>query len=435
MSGTLIEAGLGQAREALAGLATLPLYGLTDAQVLALQDQAAAGMRQCEALLVALAGEGAARGVGKRETAARSAKDVLVRRLRLSPGHATKLLETAQALKEDQFAPTAQAFAQGTIGAEHARRITVAVKKLPKDVTAETRGLVQEKLLGVAEEYDPDKVARFGKDVLHRIDPDLADRVLEKKLEAEERDAARERTLWFKDTHEGLVHFGGRLDAASARAIRTALEPLIKPTAGEKNGSETGQNGERRTYGQRQADALVELVRRSMQAGTLPKHGGEPTQLVLTMRLDDLLKGLGAAFLPTGEALSATQARKLACDAAIIPAVLGSNGVPLDVGRAKRHFEGKLRKALDLRDGGCAFPGCDIPAAWCDAHHIHHWWDGGTTSLNNGVLLCRHHHHSTIHHDGWTVRMAGDGRPEFLPPPWIDPERQPRRNRLHHHAV
>jgi hypothetical protein len=153
------------------------------------------------------------------------------------------------------------------------------------------------------------------------------------------------------------------------------------------------------------------------------------------MRLNDLLKGLGAAFLPTGEAISATQARLLACDAAIIPAVLSSNGVPLDVGRAKRHFEGKLRKALDLRDGGCAFPGCDIPAAWCDAHHIRHWWDGGKTSLDNGVLLCRHHHHSTIHHDGWTVRMAGDGRPEFLPPPWIDPLQEPRRNRLHHHAV
>jgi hypothetical protein len=177
---------------------------------------------------------------------------------------------------------------------------------------------------------------------------------------------------------------------------------LIKPTAGEKDGSETGENGQRRTYAQRQADALVELVRRTMQAGTLPKHGGEPTQLVLTMRLDDLLKGLGAAFLPTGEAISATQARKLACDAAIIPAVLSSNGVPLDVGRAKRHFEGKLRKALDLRDGGCAFPGCDIPAAWCDAHHIRHWWNGGKTSLDNGVLLCRHHHHSTIHHPGST---------------------------------
>jgi hypothetical protein len=264
-------------------------------------------------------------------------------------------------------------------------------------------------------------VARFGKKALHVVDPDAADRADHKKLEAQERDAARERTLWFKDTHEGLVHFGGRLDTASARLLRTALEPLIKPTAGEKDGSETGENRERRTYAQRQADALVELIRRPLQAGTLPKHGGEPTQLVLTMRLDDLLKGLGAAFLPTGEAISATQARKLACDAAIIPAVLGTNGVPLDIGRAKRHFDGKLRKALDLRDGGCAFPGCDIPAAWCDAHHIHHWWNGGKTSLDNGVLLCRHHHHSTIHHDGWTVRMTGDGRPEFLPPPWIDP--------------
>ncbi|GAB3433844.1 HNH endonuclease signature motif containing protein [Flindersiella endophytica] len=246
-------------------------------------------------------------------------------------------------------------------------------------------------VMQAAAEFSPDKVALFGKDVLRRIDPDADDRRLERQLERQEKEAARERVLWFKDTHDGIVHFGGRLDAASARAVRTALEPLAKPTAEEKNGSEVG---ERRSFGQRMADALVELAHRSMQSGTLPKHGGEPTQLMLTMRLDDLMKGLRAAFLPTGETITAAKARILACDAGTIPAILNTHSIPLDVGRAKRCFEGKLRKALDLRDAGCAFPACDIPAAWCDAHHIKPWWTGGITSLDKQIPRewCRHSH-------------------------------------------
>ncbi|WP_160312719.1 HNH endonuclease signature motif containing protein [Jiangella alkaliphila] len=86
--------------------------------------------------------------------------------------------------------------------------------------------------------------------------------------------------------------------------------------------------------------------------------------------------------------------------------------------------------ALVARDKGCAFPGCSRPAAWTQAHHVKHWADGGATDLNNLVLLCGHHHRS-VHHRGWTVRVGADGQPEFLPPPWIDPGRQPRRNTYH----
>ena len=122
--------------------------------------------------------------------------------------------------------------------------------------------------------------------------------------------------------------------------------------------------------------------------------------------------------------------RRLACDAAILPAVLGSTGQTLDVGRQRRLITGPLRRALVLRDRGCAFPGCDRPPRWCDAHHIHHWADGGTTSLTNAVLLCGHHHRH-LHHSDWTVRLGGDGHPEFIPPAWLDPDQLPRRNHYH----
>ena len=131
-------------------------------------------------------------------------------------------------------------------------------------------------------------------------------------------------------------------------------------------------------------------------------------------------------LLDNGERLSPETVRRLACDAHIIPAVLDSHGQPLDLGRSRRLFTGPLRRAITLRDGGCAFPDCDRPPKWCDTHHIVSWLNDGPTSLTNGVLLCRRHH-TLIHKEQWQIRIGTDGHPEFLPPPELDPTRHPRR--------
>jgi hypothetical protein len=104
--------------------------------------------------------------------------------------------------------------------------------------------------------------------------------------------------------------------------------------------------------------------------------------------------------------------------------VLGSASQPLDIGRASRLIPASIRRALIARDGGCAFPGCDRPPGWCDAHHRIHWADGGDTAVCNLVLLCGHHHDS-CHAGGWTINFI-DGRPWFIPPAWIDSTQQPR---------
>jgi hypothetical protein len=141
--------------------------------------------------------------------------------------------------------------------------------------------------------------------------------------------------------------------------------------------------------------------------------------------------GVGVGVLDDAGLLTPASVRRLACDAAILPAVLGSHGQILDFGRQRRTFTGPLRRALVLRDGGCAFPGCDRPARWCDSHHIQHWTDGGPTRLDNAVLLCGHHHR-VIHQARWLVRVnPRDGRPEFVPPADLDPNQLPRRNTYH----
>jgi len=178
------------------------------------------------------------------------------------------------------------------------------------------------------------------------------------------------------------------------------------------------------------ADALVELADRALRGGDLPTQGGEKPTLVLTLDYTKLAAEVGTGTLDTGDHLPASTVRRLACDAKIIPAVLGGPSQPLDLGRAQRTVTTALRRALVLRDKGCTFPGCDLPPGWCDAHHLRHWANGGPTDLNNTVLLCPRHHH-TAHHQNWTIRIAADGLPEFTPPPWIDPEQHPRRHHRH----
>jgi len=100
--------------------------------------------------------------------------------------------------------------------------------------------------------------------------------------------------------------------------------------------------------------------------------------------------------------------RRLACDAEIIPMILGGPGGPADAGRSSRTVPLRLRRLLIARDRHCQWPGCDQPPSRCDAHHIHHWTDGGPTDLDNLVLLChRHHHH--LHQHGYTMVAQPDG--------------------------
>ncbi len=109
-----------------------------------------------------------------------------------------------------------------------------------------------------------------------------------------------------------------------------------------------------------------------------------------------------AVRLGSGASVTNLVARAAACDADIARIVLGPDGLPLDVGRAHRLVPAHIRRAAEVRDGGCVFAGCQAPAWWCDAHHLVHWIDGGATSLDNTALLCERHH-TQVHH-GFSIR-------------------------------
>lgn len=172
------------------------------------------------------------------------------------------------------------------------------------------------------------------------------------------------------------------------------------------------------TVTQRRADALVLMAEHTLQTlhtGINPMAPGDRQQIVIHIERDSLLAGSGdAAHIEHGPFLSPVTARRLACDAGLVTVLEDDQGNVLNVGRRTRSIPPAQRRALNIRDKGCRFPGC-CESRFVDAHHIHHWCDGGETSMNNLVLLCRRHHR-LVHEQGFTIVNPGGGEFEFTRP-------------------
>ena len=173
----------------------------------------------------------------------------------------------------------------------------------------------------------------------------------------------------------------------------------------------------------RRADALLELVGRAVAAPQGVTRTPR-TKLVVTISHEALLEQIhGAGLADNDEVLSAATVRRLACEAQIIPVVLGAPSQLLDLGSTKRYFTPAQRLALAARDHGCSYPGCTVPPQWCEAHHVTPWSRGGPTDLTNGALLCGRHH-TRVHELGltaqvtpWDVTWHRPPPPEHHPPP------------------
>ncbi|MDC5696442.1 HNH endonuclease [Intrasporangium calvum] len=207
------------------------------------------------------------------------------------------------------------------------------------------------------------------------------------------------RGLWFgAPSRSGMVPMRAVLDPEAAAVIKSALDPLATPCPSTDGYGRTVA-ADPRTPAKRRADALLQVIERGVTAG---EHLPTTDKAKVVVTIDhDVLAGTvrGAGLAMSGDVLSSSTVRRLACDAAIIPMVLGTRGEPLDVGRERRLVTKGLRLALWQRDGGCSFPGCTIAPQWTDAHHVQHWSAGGRTSLLNLALLCRRHHTHVHRHD------------------------------------
>ena len=369
-------------------------------------------------------------------------------RLRLGAGTAASAVRTARALFRGPLTATAAALTSGELSPAHAQVLATGTHPLPEQVTVEAEPVLVE----AARRLDPRRLRRLLGHLLQLADPDGADR------DRERRHARR--GVWLAPTFEGMVALDGLLEPEAGQLLISALDPLARPDSAE----------DARSGSQRNADALAELARRHLEAGRLPQAGGVRPQLMVTVDLDSLLGHPGAVGGEIGWAgpLDPEACRRLACDGAVtrvivtrqpshhyqlgqsdhrdprpgtktppvaedptpiqglegrlraamtlLPPVLGGAPTqPLEVGRTTRVIQPAQRSALAVRDGGCVFPNCERPLAWCEAHYLRHWLHGGPTDLANLALLCRAHHRA-VHEGGWRLTRQADSRLTASPP-------------------
>jgi hypothetical protein len=395
----------------LGRLADRPLCAVSDDELRTAIDDAFGCRAALDGLLVALVRELEGRGLPQRDGAANTTA-WLRERERVSGSVAQKYVRAAKSL--DTTAVVGDALRRGEVNLEQAEVIARQVTSLPVGRQAEA----EKALLQKAAEFGPRQLHIVAGRIVGHVeaesragDPDgltLAEQAEARRLEAAETRATDRRGLWLTDQHDGTHRLSGRLDAEGATVLRTVFDAFSRPCPADPL--------QPRSAEVKRVDALVEVCRQALAAGNLPRNGGDPVQVVVTMPVRTLQEQVGHATLDDGTRLSPAAARRLACDAGVIPAVLGGASQPLDVGRQRRLVTGPLRRAVLLRDRGCAFPACDRPPSWTSTHHIVHWVDGGTTCLANSVALC-HFHHQTIHYGQWRVTVNQvDGLPDFWPP-------------------
>ena len=419
----------------------------------------------------------------------RNAAEFLRNRLRISVAEARRRIAlAADLLPRAGFAGRTEppvrpelgaAVAGGLVASRSATIITMALDRVRDHAPEDTMARMEHVLTHAAVEHDADFLSRMARRWIEGIDQDGS--------EPSEEELARRQGVFLRPARRGLHHV--EIFATPDQyeplltVMNTATNPRTRTGAAVGDGSDAVEGAadpdlDRRTRPQRLLDGLVGACKVALTTDALPAAGGLRPQVMVTIDYRDLLDRLehttnqgpryrtgntrpnAVAVTPAGTGdpdhgiegatadhgasastsgipgtgsfaftgpVNAATVRKIACDADIIPVVLGSEGRILDIGRTTRIFPPHIRKAITARDQGCAFPGCTIPAPWCEAHHITYWSHGGSTSTSNGTLLCSHHHH-LIHKEQWQIQVK-TGIPWFIPPPHIDPHQNPQRNR------
>lgn len=314
-----------------------------------------------------------------------------------------QLVRTATAL-DDRHGASRKALLEGSITLSPAQAVVASVDALPSDLSSADRERAERHLLDQAQQHDARALRQLGRHLLEVVAPDVADAHLAQLLEREERDARRSASLRIWDDGNGSTSGRFKIPRLHGDMLQTMLEAIANPARpdplvrSERNGPDV------------RGEALCELIER-YPVDRLPLTGGVNATVVVTIPVETLTGGLRAAgLLGSGSCLSPGEARRLACVAGVLPAVLDGRSEVLDLGRRRRLHSKAQRTAMALRQGGCCgIEDCERPAAWCDAHHVEPWSAGGKTSTTNGVLLCPRHH-TLAHSSGLEMRRSPRGQ-------------------------
>ena len=328
----------------------------------------------------------------------RSAAGWLVKNVRAGKGEAYHRVKVAR--QTARMPSTRVAWEQGAISSGHVDALT----RVRHGAKADKEFAVFEPfLVGVALAEPPEAVAHAGRKWRDALDDHL-DRDGSKRVAGEQH---VRRNVDFSRSISGIGFLDGVFDVEGAEVVETAFGREYERAHGADDA---------RSPGQQRGDALVEICRHYLDG---QGRGSNRPHILIPVDAATLAgEAVGRCETLSGYRVSPDTARRLACDAIIQRIVIGSDGVPLEMGRATRTFTPDQYRAIMLRDGGCRFPDCDAGPARCEAHHaVVHWEDGGPTDLANGLAVCRGSgHHRLIHEGGWTITGHPNGEITFHDP-------------------
>lgn len=383
--------------------ATASMTGLHEVLFQAGSDDLAAAMEsldamaaQLDAARVMVTAEAAGRGVISASTAASVTQWVGQHGRHLEPGEAHRVATVAAAVQEPRNGLLAASVREGKVSTRCAAVTLREVDKIAPLVPDASREEALGWFLQVGHEAGSRELAQLATWIVGRFGGNALELAADKARRLSGVNVAR--------LPSGVTRYVMDLCPEHSAIIDAGLEGLSAPRT--TTDPETGQVlRDTRLAPQRRAEAMVEIFTRAAAADRARSITGT-TKLVVMVQLSDLTAGVGGVGTTlTGQQLDAGTVRRLACDAEVIPAVLGADSELLDVGREQRLFEGGVRTSVVVRDRRCTFPHCGRPAPWCRVHHVRHWLDGGRTRLLNGALLCEAHH-VVVHQLGLTATVT-----------------------------
>ncbi len=335
------------------------------------------------------------------EHGARDAAAWLAHKALIDRGPARRDGELATALTE-RWARLESALICGAINVPQVRACVAVLEELPTDLDPTLVVAVEEQLVALAADWAPKDLRVLGRKILEAIDPDVADAHEARTLEEAERRAHESTSLSFSRLGDGSTRVSAQMPDAAANRLATYLDAFTSPrhqSAAAGSEPPVSSPESRGPIRVQRGHAFLTLLEH-LDPARLPAHGGDATTMIVTIGVDELAARLavGTVLGHDVDLISASEARRLACSAQLIPVVLGTQGEVLDLGRTSRLFSRAQRKALRIRDQRCRAEGCGVPAAWTEAHHKDPWAGGGPTDVVNGICLCSFHHHRA--HDG-----------------------------------
>ncbi|REF31832.1 HNH endonuclease [Calidifontibacter indicus] len=330
-----------------------------------------------------------------------SPTDDELRRSGLEPSHASRIAKLAEAARSPLNHALTDAVTSGQVNTTIGKTCLDTIDKIKAVLPKASRDEIYGWLLTLG----PGAGAKTVRELTKRILAQYSEEVLDENEDA----LQKVESLSWSDLPGGMVRFTADLSPDHAEALIHGVQSLAAPSPKsaccddphhrhtpdqDGNSQKTGEP-DPRTPGKRRADAFLLLL--GLGAAAVDNdpevtHRGSAT-LVVTIDflvLAGLLAGLGVT--DTGTGVTPDTVRQLACDADILPMVLGSKNQPLNVGRKRRLVDNELRRAVIHRDKHCTHAGCDRPPVMCEVHHLIPWHLGGETSLTNSALLCDTHH-------------------------------------------